>query len=152
MPHFLKWLSEWKPPAEVLDDDRFGVKSFIDTSIAYAAYDNSSRSQVAELVDFFAKACREQNDKIDEWRGTVTQFQVAIHTYNNGRSLGASNRLDFVRNGLSHLEDAGKANKDIRPIKSIGKGSGKVWIIDVTSPYDIDDGTSKENERDAVPI
>mgnify|MGYP003627552764 CR=1 FL=1 len=152
LPHFLAWLSEWKPPEEVLDDDRFGVKSFIDTSIAYAAYDNSSRSQVAELVDFFAKACRDQNEKMNEWRGTVTQFQVAIHAYNNGRSLGASNRIDFVRNGLSHLEDAGEANKEMRPIKSIGKGSGKVWIINVTSPFDIDDGTSKENAPDAVPI
>ena len=89
---------------------------------------------------------------MNEWRGTVTQFQVAIHAYNNGRSLGASNRIDFVRNGLSHLEDAGEANKEMRPIKSIGKGSGKVWIINVTSPFDIDDGTSKENAPDAVPI
>jgi len=138
MPYFLKWLLDWKPPEEVIDDDRFGVKSFIDKSIAYAAYDNSSRSQVAELVDFFAKACREQNDQMEEWRGTITEFQVAIHTYNNGRALGASNKLEFVRNGLSHLEDAGRTNLDIRPIKSVGKGSGKVWIINVTPPFDID--------------
>jgi len=138
MPHFLKWLSDWKPPEEVLDDDRFGVVSFIDKTIAYAAYDNSSRSQVAELVDFFAKACRGQNDKMTEWRGTITEFQVAIHTYNNGRALGASNKLEFVRNGLAHLEDAGRANSGMRPIKSVGKGSGKVWIINVTAPYDID--------------
>tara|TARA_R100001510_G_C7656032_1_gene215631 strand:- start:3214 stop:5394 length:2181 start_codon:yes stop_codon:yes gene_type:complete len=152
MPHFLAWLYDWKPPIQVLDDDRFGVKSFIDNSIAFAAYDNSSRAQVAELVDFFAKACRGQNEKMGEWRGTITEFQVAIHTYNNGRSLGASNKLEFVRNGLSHLEDAGKSNSDIRPIKSVGKGSGKLWIIDVTAPYDIDRDLISENERDAVPI
>jgi len=138
LPHYCKWLEEWKPPAEVMDDDRFGVRSFIDGNIASAAYDNSSRSQVAELVDFFSKACREQNDTLTQWRGTITEFQVAIHAYNNGRSLGASNRLEFVRNGLSHLEDAGKANDEIRPIKSIGRGSGKVWIIDVSQEFDID--------------
>jgi hypothetical protein len=138
LPAFAKFLMDWKPPVEVLDDDRFGVKSFIDQSISYAAYDNSSRSQVAELIDYFAKACREQNTEMREWRGTITEFQVALHTYNNGRSLGASNKLEFVRNGLSHLEDVGKSDSGVRPIKSIGKGSGKVWIIDVTQSYDID--------------
>ena len=38
---------------------RFGVVSFIDEKIADAAYDNSSRSSVAELVDWFAKAGKE---------------------------------------------------------------------------------------------
>jgi hypothetical protein len=150
LPHFLAWLEKWKPPEEVLDDDRFGVKSYIDNSIAYAAYDNSSRSQVAELIDFFSKACREQNDRMEQWRGTITEFQVAIHTYNNGRALGASNKLEFVRNGLAHLEDAGKSNKGIRPIKSVGKGSGKVWVIDVTEPFDIDFEDSTESSLDAV--
>ena len=150
LPHFLAWLEKWKPPEEVLDDDRFGVKSYIDNSIAYAAYDNSSRSQVAELIDFFSKACREQNDRMKQWRGTITEFQVAIHTYNNGRALGASNKLEFVRNGLAHLEDAGKSNNGIRPIKSVGKGSGKVWVIDVTEPFDIDFEDSTESSLDAV--
>ena len=150
LPHFLAWLEKWKPPEEVLDDDRFGVKSYIDNSIAYAAYDNSSRSQVAELIDFFSKACREQNDRMEQWRGTITEFQVAIHTYNNGRALGASNKLEFVRNGLAHLEDAGKSNNGIRPIKSVGKGSGKVWVIDVTEPFDIDFEDSTESSLDAV--
>lgn len=138
LPAFAKFLIDWKPPEEVLDDDRFGVKSFIDRSISYAAYDNSSRSQVAELIDYFAKACREQNIEMKQWRGTITEFQVALHTYNNGRALGASNKLEFVRNGLSHLEDVGKSDTSVRPIQSIGKGSGKVWIINVTQPYDID--------------
>ena len=138
LPFFAKFLLDWKPPVEVLDDDRFGVKSFIDKSISYAAYDNSSRSQVAELIDYFAKACREQNSEMKEWRGTITEFQVALHTYNNGRSLGASNKLEFVRNGLAHLEDVGKSDSSVRPIRSIGKGSGKVWIIDVTQSFDID--------------
>ena len=138
LPAFAKFLIDWKPPQGVIDDDRFGVKSFIDRSISYAAYDNSSRSQVAELIDYFAKACREQNSEMAQWRGTITEFQVALHTYNNGRSLGASNKLEFVRNGLSHLEDVGKSDSSVRPIESIGKGSGKVWIINVTQPYDID--------------
>ena len=45
---------------------RFGVYSFIDEHIADAAYDNSSRSSVAELVDWFAKQARHQTDD-KEW-------------------------------------------------------------------------------------
>lgn len=138
LPHFAKWLMDWKPPVEILDDDRFGIKSFIDRSISYAAFDNSSRSQVSELVDFFSKACRQQNEKMASWRGTILELQVALHSYNGGRPLGASNKIDFIRNGLSHLEDVGRTSKTTRPIKSVGKGSGKIWIIDVTEPFDID--------------
>jgi len=138
LPHFAKWLMDWKPPEEILDDDRFGIKGFIDRSISYAAFDNSSRSQVSELVDFFSKACRQQNEKMASWRGTILELQVALHSYNGGRPLGASNKIDFIRNGLSHLEDVGRNSKTTRPIKSVGKGSGKVWVINVTAPFDID--------------
>jgi|TARA_R110000765_G_scaffold14768_1_gene42840 hypothetical protein len=138
LPHLAKWLMDWKPPEEILDDDRFGIKGFIDRSISYAAFDNSSRSQVSELIDFFSKACRQQNEKMASWRGTILELQVALHSYNGGRPLGASNKIDFIRNGLSHLEDVGRSSKTTRPIKSVGKGSGKVWVIDVTAPFDID--------------
>jgi nitrogen regulatory protein PII len=32
----------------------------------------------------------------------------------------------------------GKSDDSVRPIRSVGKGMGKVWIINVTQAYDID--------------
>lgn len=137
LPYFAKFLLDWVPPVEVRDTGRFGVKSFIDPSIADAAYDNSSRSAIAELVEFFAKRCREADPSMPEWRGTLTEFQVMLHDFNNGRSVGMSNNLEFVRRGMSTLEEASRVNNHIRPVTSAGQGGGKLWVINLSEAYDI---------------
>ena len=121
---------------------RFGVASFIDESVASAAYDNSSRSSIAELVEFFCKRCREQNDTIPEWKGTLTEFQVLLHEFNNGRSVGMSHNLEFVRRGMASLEEAGKNNSHVRPVISKGKGGGKMWTIDLAKSFDISEASA----------
>jgi len=137
LPFLAKWLRDWTPPQEVENYGRFGVASFIDASVASAAYDNSSRSAVAELVEIFSKRCRDLDPKMTYWEGTLTEFQVTLHDMNSGRSVGMSNNLEFVRRGMSTLEEAGKANKNIRPVHSSGKGGGKVWVISVEERFDI---------------
>ena len=62
-------------------------------------------------------------------------------------NLGASNKIEFVRNGLAHMEDGGKSNLKLRPIKSVGKGGGKIWTINIEEKYDID---FTENSKDAM--
>ncbi len=141
LPYFAKWLLDWTVPQEIESYGRFGVVSFIDISVASAAYDNSSRSAVAELVEFFAKKCRGMNDAMKSWEGTLTEFQVTLHDFNNGRNVGMSNNLEFVRRGMSALEEAGKANTNVRPVKSVGHGGGKVWTISVEEKYDITPAT-----------
>jgi hypothetical protein len=137
LPHFCKWLLDWKAPKELDGNGRFGVASFIDESVASAAYDNSSRSSIAELVEFFARRCRELNSELPVWRGTLTEFQVLLHGFNNGRNVGMSGNLEFVRRGMSTIEDACRSSKHLRPIRSFGRGGGKIWEIDLSEKYDI---------------
>jgi len=139
LPYFLRWLLDWTPPAEVLDTNRFGVKTYIDPFIEAAAYDNSSRSAIAEMVEFFAKKVREYLGQ-DKWRGTLTEFTVTLHEANGGRSVGNSNNLEFVRRGMTVLEEVSAHNKAIRPVRSKGNGGGKIWEIDLNQQYDIDQG------------
>jgi hypothetical protein len=139
LPYFLKWLSDWTPPIEVKDSSRFGVATYIDSFIEAAAYDNSSRSAIAEMVEFFAKKVREHTDK-PKWRGTLTEFTVTLHDCNGGRSVGNSNNLEFVRRGMTVLEEVSSHNKGIRQVRSRGDGGGKIWEIDLSSDYDIDKG------------
>jgi hypothetical protein len=150
LPFFAKFLIDWVIPKGVEDVGRFGVQSFIDTTIADAAYDNSSRSTIAELVEFFVKRCRELNDAMTHWIGTLTEFQVALHDFNNGRNVGMSNNLEFVRRGMATLEESGKNNSHVRPIQSRGRGGGKIWEISLSSSYDIDVMTQM-NRAVAVP-
>ena len=150
LPFFAKFLTDWVIPPAVEDVGRFGVRSFIDRKVADAAYDNSSRSTVAELVEFFVKRCREMNDKMSHWTGTLTEFQVALHDFNNGRNVGMSNNLEFVRRGMSTLEESSKNNNHVRPVLSKGRGGGKIWEINLSSAYDIDVMTQKSQDAVAV--
>ena len=137
LPHLARWLLDWKVPKEVKGDSRFGVYGYIDKTIASAAYDNSSRSTVAELVEFFVKRAREYFTN-PIWRGTLTEFHGSILEFNGGRNIGVSGNMEFVRRGFLTLEETSKNNKKARPIKSIGFGGGKIWEIDLDSKFDID--------------
>ena len=137
LPYFAKFLIDYVPPKTVVGSPRFGVKSFIDPLIASAAYDNSSRSSIAELVEFFVKRAREFGYS-DVWRGTLTEFQAKIQEWNGGRNVGSSGSLEFVRRGVSIMEDSSKNNKHVRPVSSLGHGGGKIWTFDLDEKYDID--------------
>jgi hypothetical protein len=139
LPHFLRFLLDWQAPVEIKDSSRFGVKTYIDPFIEAAAYDNSSRSAIAEMVEFFAKKVREYCPA-PKWRGTLTEFTVTLHDCNGGRSVGNSNNLEFVRRGMTVLEEVSRFNTNVRTVRSKGQGGGKVWEIDLSEKFDIDQG------------
>lgn len=138
LPFFGRWLLDWTPPAGIMQSSRFGVESFIDIDIASAAYDNSSRSAIAELVDFFSKKCRLFNADLLLWEGTLTDFQAQLHQFNDGRPVGSSNNLEFVRRGMYSMEEASLANPNLRPVRSHGTGGGKLWRISLEKRFDIE--------------
>jgi len=148
LPYYAKWLLDWNPPIELVGRSRYGVISYIDNSIASAAYDNSSRSSIAELVEFFCKRAREYGDGEKTWRGTLTEFQAMLHEFNGGRTVGMSNSLEFVRRGMLIIEESCKENSNIRPVKSLGFGGGKLWEIDISEKYDIDKNIDLEDTND----
>lgn len=137
LPFFLKWLSDWQAPDYVLDSSRFGVATYVDSFVEAAAYDNSSRSAIAEMIEFFSKRVREHTERVT-WRGTLTEFQVTLHDCNAGRSVGNSVNLEFIRRGMTVIEEVCMHNKHIRPVRSFGRGGGKIWEIDLSPDYDID--------------
>ena len=149
LPHFAKWLLDWEVPKEVQGASRFGVISYIDKTIASAAYDNSSRSSIAELVEFFVKRAREYYT-YPTWQGSLTEFQVAIHEFNGGKNVGMSNSLEFVRRGMLVLEDASRNSKSVRPVTSEVTGAGKIWTIDLSEKFDIDKGVTHQVKHDAL--
>jgi hypothetical protein len=91
------------------------------------------------MVEFFSKKVREVSDR-PKWRGTLTEFTVVLHECNGGRSVGNSHNLEFVRRGMTVLEEVSQHNKHVRPVRSKGHGGGKIWEIDLSPDYDIDKG------------
>jgi hypothetical protein len=143
LPFFLRWLVDYTPPDYVVSSNRFGVQTYVDPFIEAAAYDNSSRSEIAELVEFFARKFREGAAACgtpvppQKWVGTLTDFQVTLHELNGGRAVGSSNNLGFVRRGMTVLEEVGRNNQRVRPVRSFGDGGGKLWEIDLSESYDL---------------
>jgi hypothetical protein len=147
LPYFLHYLiNQFKAPDSIRDVSRFGVKSYIDPAIEAAAFDNSNRSTVGELVDFFAKRVRESYPDVPTWHGTLTQFQALLQEVNGGRNIGSSGDLESVRRGMLVLEETCKHNKNVRPVKSVGHGGGKTWMINLSDSYDLG-GPSFEKEE-----
>jgi hypothetical protein len=135
LPFYARWLLDWDPPAAVVGGNRFGVASHIDETIAAAAYDNSSRSVVAEVVEFFVKKLNEVTPDMLVWEGTLTEFCVQVMDFNGGRPVGVSQNTEFMRRGFGILEDASKAHTGARPVISFGQGGGKLWRIDLDPSY-----------------
>ena len=74
----------------------------------------------------------------DTWRGTLTEFLIATMGFNDGRNVGRSNNPEFVRRGMSSMEESCKTNTHVRPVRSEGHGAGKIWVVNVREEYDID--------------
>lgn len=142
LPYLLRELKEMETPKKLLGNARYGVKGYIDPDIADASYDNSSRSSIAELLDWFCKRSREQMDVVEPyWNGTLIELQSRMMLLNDGKHLGVSSQFEVLRKGMNSLEEVSKKNDTIRPIRSMGKGGGKYWIIDLDEKYDLGDST-----------
>jgi len=140
LPHFARWLMDtFVVPKEMVGHARYGVKSFIDAEIEAAAYDNSSRALVAELVEFFVTKAREYG-KEGKWTGTLTTFLAELHDYNGGRAIGLSGNTEFMRRSMQIMEESSKSSKNIRPIWSKSTGGGKILYIDLDPKWDISNG------------
>lgn len=142
LPYYLAFLKGFKVPDEIQEDDRFGVKSFIDPTLSDAAYDSSTRARAAEILDMFSQELRATDPNRTEWRGTFYKLSQDVKTF-VGSIEGSSADL---RRDVTYIEELCKTNKNIRPVKSEGTGGGKILIIDITEKYDIDPASSKENQ------
>ena len=61
---------------------------------------------------------------------------------NGGGRVGVSNSLEFFRRGMLAMEESYRAGtKNARPVMSAGFGGGKIWEIDLSENYDIDNST-----------
>jgi hypothetical protein len=137
LPHFARFLADWSMPDSVKGQSRFGVASFIDPMIVSAAFDNSPRASIAELVDWFVKQVRASVSE-PFWQGTITEFQTTVVQCNDGRHLGHSHNVEFVRRGIATMEEGFRQEPGKhRPVLSHGDGGGKTWAISLDEAYDL---------------
>jgi len=80
LPHFLRWLLDWQPPASVLSSDpRFGVKPFHHPALVEAANHASYSYTLTEILDRWKQEYRtDGNKKKTEWEGTVLELHMEL--------------------------------------------------------------------------
>jgi hypothetical protein len=138
LPYFARFLADWRIPPAIQGDSRFGVASYIDPLIVSAAFDNGPRASIAEMVDWFVKHVRNDLPNTAFWQGTLTEYQTTIMRYNDGRHLGHSHNVEFVRRGIAAMEESFRQEPGKhRPVLSHGDGGGKVWAISLDAAYDL---------------
>jgi hypothetical protein len=79
LPFFLRWLVDtWKPPAEVIDVGRFGVKPFHDPSLIKSNRQGQISYNLLELLSAWMSADPKWNGKQNVWQGTPTDLLKAM--------------------------------------------------------------------------
>ena len=143
LPYLLaEMLHGYAIPEKLKGTARYGVKGFINKVVREAAYDNSSRSTVGELIDFFATRRRSAEGDTCEgsWSGTLTEIQASVMGLNENRHIGISGNLEHLRRSFLSYEDVCKYNTKMRPVISRGTGAGKRWTINLDERYDLEKG------------
>lgn len=84
LPFFLRWLSDWTPPAHVVGGARLGVVSYINEDLRAKALHSSGVGDVLELTGIFMKSVPPEEDG---WSGTASDFYSAAVSFTTTEPL-----------------------------------------------------------------
>ena len=101
LPHFLRWLLEYSPPAEVLwpDNQRFGIRSYHNPEMLHTAVEDNPATRLIELIDMWAISMRRENKSVTEWKGTATDLYSQLTGLEEGRFKPLLSRYTTMRLG-----------------------------------------------------
>jgi hypothetical protein len=80
LPYYAHYLLNWTPPAEVISDDRMGVKSYFDPHILELSHQQTFGSNLLELVKVWIRADAYWGEDVKDWDGTPTDLLSALQT------------------------------------------------------------------------
>lgn len=135
LPYFASWLKNWVPPTGLMGKSRYGVEAWFHPQLRDAARDNSPTQIIMENIDLFAKLHRDDHSSI--WTGTCAELIGAMGDYSQLRARGGSFEMQRMARDLQQAAENCKDNDQIRPVQCMGKGGGKVWIINLSEEYDL---------------
>jgi hypothetical protein len=118
LPYFTRYLEDWEPPAEVLDNSRMGVKSYFDPGILELSQQQAFSYNLKELIAKWAREAPEWEGK-ESMRQTATDLMASCSTFTPliplmkdwtvpkiANSLMALSRL--MGSGVTYIESRGE--------------------------------------------
>ena len=96
LPFFLRWLLDWETPAEIVGENRFGIKAFIHEDIRGAAIHSGDAGDILEIIELWLRVSRPIERYGPKWHGTATEWVAKISLK---RILAPLNTEVFIEDG-----------------------------------------------------
>jgi len=128
LPYFLRWLTEWKCPSDLMGKNRFGFKAFIHEETRVAALHSSGVGDLIELVEIWLKRANPSEKHGDFWKGTASAWIAEVSTDDALRPLVSK----FTARALGRkFSDAASIRDSLitRDQSSKYKGNGNRYVI-----------------------
>lgn len=147
LPHFARWLVNWKIPPHCIGKARFGVIPYHDPHLLRMAYENGANYEFSEMLGLFLRNFQDQKkangEDVTEWVGSSSQLVVELGNWNtaaarlyNGRSIGRSLK-DLMNRGLN--------------IRVSRKSQSRTYYIPVELSFASED-SSDDQDYEIVPL
>ena len=78
LPFFLRWLLEWETPADIVGENRFGIKAFIHEDIRAAAIHSSDAGDILEIIELWIQRSTARERFGTRWHGTATEWVAMV--------------------------------------------------------------------------
>lgn len=147
LPHFARWLLNWRIPPHCVGSSRYGIKPYHDPLLLRTAYENGANYEFSEMLKLFLRNFRFQQEaggkEVSEWVGTSSQLILDLNAWNssaarsyNSRAVGMA-LTDLMRKGLN--------------IRMVRSRSDRTWYIPISLELSVD-GNADGGDYEVVPL
>ena len=124
MPHFARFVLDWRTPEHCVGTARFGVREYHEASLLREAEFSSSTNWFLELIEDWHSEWFSQHPKESFWKGTSTQLSKLLSADEATRAV-MRNQIEPNRIGgkLAGLKAKGYN------LETVSNGTNRLWVI-----------------------
>lgn len=130
LPHLLRFILNWKPPAELFAPEyaRFGIKAYHNPELLQASLNIGNAGIVLELLIEFTRMYKEANPMYEEpyWEGTATSLYELMSGF--GLTTVKQQTVRGFATSLGVLQNRGVKIKSVRDSKTLERR----WKVDLS--------------------
>lgn len=129
LPHFARFLLEYRPPEHCIGTSRFGVQHYHERSLLATAEHSSHSAGFLEIIEDWRETFFGENPSLPYWHGTSYQLLKKLNSDPLGSLAGVRNlSVNSIGAGLSTLKAKGL------PFECDGDGLTRQWKIPRPAP------------------
>lgn len=129
LPHFGRYLLEYRVPEQCLGNSRFGVKAYQEKTLMATAEQSSRSAGFLEIIEDWRETYFSENVGLPYWEGSSFQLLKKLNHDQTSSLAGVrSLSVDSIGRGLATLKSKGL------PFEAFGDGLTRSWRIPRPTP------------------